>query len=200
MKKKTIWISAAVAAVLVLGGAGVAVAVTDPFDGDDQLTGTTLEKASKAALDEVGEGRVTDSDSDDGGYEVEVTREDGTEVDVSLNGDFEVVRVDNDRSGDDDTRGDDDADDNTGSNSTTGDDTNTPLTEAEKASATKAALAEVAGTVTDIDRSDDADHAFEVEVTRADGTEADIDLDEKFVVVFVDEDGSDDNSDDKSND
>lgn len=192
MKKKTIWISAAVAAVLVLGGTGVAVAVTDPFDGDDQLTGTTLEKASKAALDEVGEGRVTDSDSDDGGYEVEVTREDGTEVDVSLNGDFEVVRAD------DDTRGDDDADDRTdgtGSNSTgTDDDNSTPLTEAEKASATKAALAEVAGTVTDIDRSDDADHAFEVEVTRDDGTEADIDLDEKFVVVFVDEDGSDDNS------
>ena len=194
MKKKTIWISAAVAAVLVLGGTGVAVAVTDPFDGDDQLTGTTLEKASKAALDEVGEGRVTDSDSDDGGYEVEVTREDGTEVDVSLNGDFEVVRAD------DDTRGDDDADDRTdgtGSNSTgTDDDNSTPLTEAEKASATKAALAEVAGTVTDIDRSDDADHAFEVEVTRDDGTEADIDLDEKFVVVFVDEDGSDDNSND----
>ncbi|MBG6237661.1 putative membrane protein YkoI [Mycetocola sp. CAN_C7] len=199
MKKKTIWISSAVAAVLVLGGAGVAVASTDAFDGDDTLTGSTLEQASKAALAEVGDGRVTDSEADDDGYEIEVTRENGTDVDVTLNSAFEVVRVDTDNDGtddrDDDSRDDrdDDADDRNGA-------TATPLTDDEKLSATEAALAEVPGTVTDIDRSDDSDHAWEVDVTRDDGTRAEVELDEKFVVVHVDENGDDDNTDDNNTD
>ena len=185
MKKKTIWISAAVAAALVLGGTGVAVAVTDPFDGDDTLTGSAMEKASAAALAEVGEGTVTDAEADDegtGAYEVEVTLKNGEEINVHLDKAFDVVAVENEnRSGrDDDGRTDDTTD--------ASDDAATPLTDAEKASAEKAALAEVAGTVTDIDRSDDADHAFEVEVTKADGTDVDVELDEKFTVVRVDDD------------
>ncbi|MET1052189.1 MAG: PepSY domain-containing protein [Mycetocola sp.] len=200
MNKKTIWISSAVAAVLVLGGAGVAVAVTDPFDNNDQLTGSALDQASEAALAEVGEGRVTDSEADDNGYEIEVTRDDGTDVDVTLDSAFEVVRTDDDStddrrsngsrddSGRDDSDGrDDDADDRGGA-------TASPLTDAEKRSATEAALAEVPGTVTDIDRSDDVDHAFEVDVTREDGTRAEIELDEKFVVVHVDEKGTGDDN------
>ncbi|MET0842697.1 MAG: PepSY domain-containing protein, partial [Mycetocola sp.] len=178
---KTIWISAAVAAALVLGGTGVAVAVTEPFDTDDSLSGTALEKASAAALAEVGKGSVTDAESDDdaaGGYEVEVTLEDGTQVDVHLDKAFEVTAVENENSKDEaDDTATDDAGENTG-----------PLTDADKASAEKAALAEVPGTVTDVDRSDDTDHAYEVEVTREDGTDVDVELDEKFSVVRVDED------------
>lgn len=178
MKKKTIWISAAVAAAVVLGGTGAAVALTEPFEQEDALTGTVLQKASKAALAEVGEGTVTEAEADDegtGAYEVEVTLENGDEVSVTLDSSYAVIGTENEGSDDSET-------------ADASDDTATPLTDAEKASAEKAALAEVDGTVTDVDRSDDADHAFEVEVTRADGTDVDVELDEKFTVVRVDDD------------
>ncbi|MCP2030982.1 putative membrane protein YkoI [Okibacterium sp. HSC-33S16] len=190
MKKKTVLIGSALAAVLVLGGAGVAVAVTEPFDNDDTLTGSTLERASKVALDEVGEGKVTDSEADDDGtYEIEVTLDDGREADVTLDDAFTVLSVERD----DDTGATHEGTDDDGTNSSgSGGSDDAPLTEPERSSAEAAALAAVAGTVTDIDRSDDADHAFEVEVTRADGTEADIELSADFAVVRIDEDGVDD--------
>ena len=182
MKKKTIWITTAVAAALVLGGTGVAVAVTEPFDADNSLSGSALENASKAALAEVGAGSVTDAETDDegnGAYEVEVTLENGDQVDVRLDKAFDVLGVEKETSD-----GKNDADDSTEDAA----DAANPLTDADKASAEKAALAEVPGTVTDIDRSDDADHAYEVEVTREDGTDVDVELDDTFSVVRVDED------------
>lgn len=193
MKKKTVLIGSAIAAVLVLGGTGVAVAVTEPFDNDDQLTGSTLERASKAALDEVGEGKVTDSELEDGIYEIEVTLDNGRDVDVTLDDAFSVLSVDRDDA-DDDTRGSgsDDGTDDQGSGDQGTDDA--PLTDDERSKAEAAALAAVAGTVTDIDRSDDADHAFEVDVTRADGTQAEVELDASFGVVRIDEDGMDDDT------
>lgn len=185
MKKKNVIIGSAIAAVLVLGGTGVAVAVTEPFDNDDQLTGSALERASKAALAEVGSGKVTDSEADDNGYEVEVTLDNGRQVDVDLDDNFAVVRVDKD---------DDDSDDKGSDSDNVDDADDKPLTDTERASAEKAALAAVPGTVVEIDRSDDADHAYEVEVRREDGTEAEVELDEKFAVVQIDENGSDDDS------
>ncbi|RLQ84639.1 PepSY domain-containing protein [Mycetocola zhadangensis] len=186
-------IGSVLAAVLVLGGTGVAVAVTDPFDNDDTLTGSTLEKASQAALDEVGEGKVTDSEADDGGYEVEVTLDNGREVDVRLDEAFAVLAVDRD-----DNSGDDGSGNSNGSSGSDGqradDSDDVPLTDEERSGAEAAALAAVAGTVTDIDRSDDVDHAFEVEVTRDDGTQADVELDESFGVVRIDEDGVNDDA------
>ncbi|MET4637999.1 PepSY domain-containing protein [Mycetocola sp. 2940] len=185
MKKKTVIIGSALAAVLVLGGTGAAVAVSGSNAEDDKaLTGSTLEKASKAALAETGEGKVTDSESDDGGYEVEVTLDNGSAVDLWLNSSFEVVRVDSDDSSDDD--GTDD----------TGD---SAVTDEERTSAEAAALAEAPGTVTEVDRSDDGASAFEVEITREDGTEVEVELDEDFAVVNVD-DSDDKGSDDKGSD
>jgi uncharacterized membrane protein YkoI len=201
MKKKTIWISAA-AAVVVLGAAGISVAVADPFDGDDRLSGQTLEKASAAAIAEAGEGTVREasaSDDLDHKYDVEVRLTDGTEVDVALDENFDVVYSDRDNRGndrDDDSTDDSEANDaatETGT-STTGtqgstDADDVPLTDAERTGAEQAALAEVGdGTVTDIDRSDDADHTFEVEVTFADGRDVDVELTTDFQVVRVDDD------------
>jgi uncharacterized membrane protein YkoI len=186
VKKKTVIIGSAIAAVVVLGGTGAAVAASGAMENDAQLTGTTLEKASKAALAETGEGRVTDSESDDGGYEIEVTLDNGSAVDLWLNESYEVVRVGSD----------DDSDDN-GDDNGAGD---TALTEAERADAEKAALAEVPGTVTEVERSDDGNQAFEVEVTREDGTTVDVELDESFAVVTVDEDGTDDDDNGTSSD
>jgi len=197
VKKKTIWIVAG-AAVLVIGGAGIAVAATDPFDqDDDRLTGATLENASEAALAEVGEGTVSDaerSDSLDHAYTVEVRLDNGRDVDVELDDKFDVVRVDGVVPGSapapsqspSATNGDDNADDRgTGTGTGTGDDA--PISADERSSAEQAALAEVgSGTVTELDRSDDADHAWEVEVTTDDGRDIDIELDANFTVVKVD--------------
>ncbi|OOB90245.1 PepSY domain-containing protein, partial [Rathayibacter sp. VKM Ac-2630] len=58
------------------------------------------------------------------------------------------------------------------------------LTGDDLARASEAALAAVGGgTVTEAERSDDADHAFDLEVTREDGTDVDVDLDADFAVV-----------------
>ena len=200
MKKKTIWITAA-AAVVVLGGAGIAVAVADPFDDNDRLTGQTLEQASEAAIAEVGEGTVRNastSDDLDHAYDVEVRLTDGSEVDVALDDNFDVVYTDRDNRDNDD---DDNSNGAATGTSTNGNGTSTtapqgstdaddvPLTDAERTGAEQAALAEAGdGTVTDIDRSDDADHAFEVEVTFADGRDVDVELTADFQVVRVDDD------------
>jgi uncharacterized membrane protein YkoI len=60
MQKKTMWITAAaVGAVIILGGAGVAVASSDAFDGDD-------DRAISTSSDNGGNDRsVTDDDRDD---------------------------------------------------------------------------------------------------------------------------------------
>lgn len=72
-------------------GAGAGVHV----DPDDlELTGTVLEQASAAALAAAGEGVVTAAERSDDPthtYEVEVTRQDGKEMDVYLDADFQVV-------------------------------------------------------------------------------------------------------------
>jgi uncharacterized membrane protein YkoI len=206
MKKKTIWItSAAVGTVLVLGAAGVAVAVTDPFDNDsDRLTGETLDKASTAALAEVGSGTVSDAESSEDlghAYEIEVTLDNGEDVDVHLDESFDVVRVDGvvpgtgsaaptDGTTEGATAG---ATPGTAAGATPGstDDDNLPaLTEADRTAASAAALAALpagtVGTITELERSDDVDHAYEVEVTLEDGQDVDVELDANFAVVTVD--------------
>ena len=106
-RRKTI-IAAAVVAVLGAGGAAIAVGAGG---GDDDATekaisGSARERASEAALEHTGGGRVTGTEVDDeeSKYEVEVTREDGSQVDVQLDEDFEVVGDE----ADDDTREDED--------------------------------------------------------------------------------------------
>ena len=194
MKKKTIWITgAAVAAVLVVGGAGLAIA--DPFDGPDgPLTGGTLDKASAAALDAVGSGTVTDTEAGSGddahAYEVEVTLADGTDVDVALDTSFAVLWVDglptagagsapSTGSGTDDS-----------GTSGTDDSSVLALTTAERDAASAAALATLpagtTGTVSEVERSDDFDHAYEVEIILENGQDVDVELDASFAVVKVD--------------
>ncbi len=192
MKKKTIWItSAVVGAVLVLGGAGIAVAVTDPFDlaDNDRLSGTTLERASSAALDAVGSGTVTDAETSDGlthAYEVEVTLANGEDIDVELDESFAVVRVDG--------RAPADASAPAGStptsSATPGSGDLAPLTDADRSSASEAALAALpagtVGMVTEVERSDDFDHAYEVEITLENGEDIDVELGADFAVVKID--------------
>jgi hypothetical protein len=99
--KKLIVAGAAVAA-LGVGGTAIAGGVGDDDGtggGDDgagtPVRGAAFEKASRIALDRVGGGRVTGSELQDeeGYYEIEVTRGDGSQVDVHLDSHFNVLNA-----------------------------------------------------------------------------------------------------------
>ena len=94
--------AAVVAAIAAIGAGGVATATGD--DDERPITGDALERASSAALDHVGEGRVTETEAgdEDSLYEVEVTLDDGSHVDVQLDEDFAVVSSTADEEDDED--------------------------------------------------------------------------------------------------
>jgi len=87
-------VAAAVGAtVLLLTGSGVAIAAGDDDAGETPITGAALARAEQAALAETGGGRVTATEVEDeeSAYEVEVTLDDGRQVDVQLDENFRVV-------------------------------------------------------------------------------------------------------------
>ena len=101
-------IAAAVVAMLVaLGGAGIAYA--NGGDSEEQVRGPDAEKAKSAAVAAVGGGSVSEVERDDGNgtsvYEVEVTREDGSQLEVHLDGDYNVVGQQADEDGPNDNDG-----------------------------------------------------------------------------------------------
>src|SRR5688572_27740299 len=91
-RNKRLLVVAATAIVVVGALAGVGFAV----GGDDReaaIAGDALKQASAAALEHTGGGRVTDTEvgDEESYYEVEVSRDDGSQVDVQLDEDFTVV-------------------------------------------------------------------------------------------------------------
>lgn len=69
----------------------------DQAEGPDQpITGPDRDRAADVALEYLGGGRVTGTEIEDeeSYYEIEVTRADGTQVDVQLDEFFEVVGTD----------------------------------------------------------------------------------------------------------
>jgi hypothetical protein len=109
MKTRGRKIAAGIAALaaLALGGAAIASATGG---SDQQLSGDTATKASAAALKAVGGGKVTGSEQDGekgATYEVEVTKTDGSVVDVRLDASYKVVAVDGDSERADDQGQDD---------------------------------------------------------------------------------------------
>ena len=112
MERRTKIILAAVVAVGLTGaaGTGIAVAGSGDDDGSDTpITGTDLDKASAAALDHTGGGSVTGTEvgDEESYYEVEVTLDDGTQVDVQLDKSFNVVGDESDGKGEDEGPNDD---------------------------------------------------------------------------------------------
>ena len=96
MKRRTKWIAAGATTVVLLGaGTGVAVAAGSGGDdgGDTPITGAALEHASAVALTSTGGGRVTGTEVNDeeSYYQVEVTLDNGKQVDVQLDAQFKVV-------------------------------------------------------------------------------------------------------------
>jgi uncharacterized membrane protein YkoI len=96
VNRKTTLITLAAAAAIVVGGTGAGIAAANGGDDDatdKPITGQDLDKASAAALEETGEGRVTETEvgDEESYYEVEVTLDDGSQVDVQLDKSFNVV-------------------------------------------------------------------------------------------------------------
>ena len=104
INKKT-GLVAAVVALLLLVGAGVAYAAGG--DSSAQPTGDNVEKAKSAALDHTNGGRVTGTEvgDEEGYYEIEVTLDDGSQIDVHLDRDLNVLGTLADREGPDDKDG-----------------------------------------------------------------------------------------------
>lgn len=118
MGRKAVLITGVAAAAVVLGGATVAVAASSQTsgpglnldrsfqvadddgperDGDSDglaLNSADRDNAANAALAKVGQGTVSEVErEDDGGaaYEVEVRLQDGSEVEVQVGADFQVL-------------------------------------------------------------------------------------------------------------
>ncbi|HEY8082663.1 MAG TPA: hypothetical protein VIE64_03765 [Solirubrobacterales bacterium] len=92
MKKRTkVVIVGASALALAAGGAGIAAATGD--DDARPIEGKALDQASAAALKATGGGTVTETEvgDEESYYEVEVTQADGSQADVQLDRDFNVV-------------------------------------------------------------------------------------------------------------
>ena len=112
MKRRTKQLIGAAAAVAVAAAGGVGIAAASSGDDDVPITGRAYDQATRAALDHLGGGRVTDTEAgdEDGAYEGEVTLDDGSQIDVHLDESFNVIGTEDDGTEDDGTE-DDDTDD-----------------------------------------------------------------------------------------
>ena len=94
MKRKTM-IAAGTVVVVGLGIAatGIRLATAGNDDTDTPISGDALKRATAAALAHTGEGRVTETEvgDEESLYEIEVTLDDGSQVDVQLDEQFNVV-------------------------------------------------------------------------------------------------------------
>ena len=108
MRRRTAFIVAAMAAGAI--GIGATAGIATASGGDDAqgpITGGDLGRASAAALEHTGGGRVTGTEvgDEESYYEVEVTLDDGRQVDVQLDRSFAVVGDKADHEGDNENTG-----------------------------------------------------------------------------------------------
>jgi uncharacterized membrane protein YkoI len=84
-------------AAVTIAGAGTGIAIASGAGDDDStetpISGGALGKASAVALNHTGGGTVTETEvgDEEGYYEVEVTLDDGSQVDVHLDESFNVI-------------------------------------------------------------------------------------------------------------
>jgi uncharacterized membrane protein YkoI len=108
MKRKIILI---VALVLALGALSAGIAIAAGVGDDDKpLTGSTLDKATAAALRHTGGGTVVETEVGDDGaaYGVEIRLDNGAQVEVNLDENFNVVGRETDDDGANEQDGQDD--------------------------------------------------------------------------------------------
>ncbi len=161
---------------------------------DEPITGDALDRASAAALAHTGEGEVTDTEvgDEDGYYEVEVTLNDGSKVDVHLDESFNVIgeKADTEEADEADEVEDeiDEADDD-GENDAAdkaedeAEGADKPITGDALDQASAAALKYIGeGRVTDTEVGDEEGY-YEIEITLDNGRQVDVHLDETFNVL-----------------
>jgi uncharacterized membrane protein YkoI len=105
MSTRLIKITAAitVAAALALGGAAWAIAGAGDDDGPG-YTGPGAAKAKAAAVADVGgTANAVEKDDEEGAWEVEVTKADGSTVDVHLDENFDVIGSEGDSENEDES-------------------------------------------------------------------------------------------------
>lgn len=92
VNKTKVLLVGALVAVGVVAGTGAAI-VAGGDDAEEPITGDALVTASAAALEHTGGGTVTGTEvgDEDSFYEVEVTMDDGRQIDVQLDESFNVV-------------------------------------------------------------------------------------------------------------
>jgi uncharacterized membrane protein YkoI len=90
-------IIAAAIAIAAAGATAAAAAGGDDDATERAITGDALDRAKAAALADT-PGKVTETEAGDeeSYYEVEITRDDGSQVDVQLDRDFRVVSSEGD--------------------------------------------------------------------------------------------------------
>ena len=110
MDHKTRRIAGAVLALAVIGG-GTGIAIAGAGDDDKPLSGSALDRATAAAFEYTGGGTVTETEVGDGGaaFGVEIRLDDGSQVEVNLDEQFNVIGQESDDDGakDQDGSGDD---------------------------------------------------------------------------------------------
>jgi uncharacterized membrane protein YkoI len=163
MGRKILLITGVAAAAAAISGASIATAGTTP--GDDQpLNGTALQQATDAAIARTGPGTVISAETENDPntpYEVNVQLNNGSRVEVELDGSFQVV-----------SQGQDDGE------------SGPPLSAADRDRAGQAALANVGqGRIGDVERENEGGAAYEAEVILQDGSEVDVELGADFQVL-----------------
>lgn len=91
-KKRLFGALGALVVVAAIAGGG-SFAMANAGDSEEPITGDALSKASAAALAHTGGGTVSETEvgDEDSYYEVEVTLDNGNQVDVQLDESFKVV-------------------------------------------------------------------------------------------------------------
>ncbi len=96
--------------VLVLGAVTAGIAIgAGGGGGEKPLAGSTLDQATEAALAHTGGGTVTETETGDDGavYSVEIELDDGRQVEVNLDENFDVIGQETDDDGPNDKEGPD---------------------------------------------------------------------------------------------
>jgi len=96
-----------IALVLALGALAAGIAVAGGGGDDQPLTGSTLDRATAAALAHTGGGKVVETEVGDDGsaYGVEIRLDDGRQVEVNLDEAFGVIGQEADDDGPNDKDG-----------------------------------------------------------------------------------------------
>src|SRR5215218_2422969 len=107
-KRRTI---AAVGVAVAIGAVALGAAGASGRNDDERATGPAADRAARAAVARFPDARVAAVERDsDGGppWEVEVTRPNGTTVDVELDAGYRIVGIEEERGPDDGDGADDD--------------------------------------------------------------------------------------------